>query len=353
LNRRNTFFHKHVYSTAMLKAVQANRKANVNSNGEPQREAGIAVGVWPLFKRAVTAVDTHVKDGRFQRSLALVTAASSLVSGLEVSYEHYKGSFSNLIMYSPVVLSGALTGTAIWAVFSRSAAQTVLRTSSAVTLLDGVIGFGFHIRGISRKPGGWRLPITNIIMGPPIFAPLLFGTAAYLGLMASYLRREEDEALSTVVSAAKLRNEAGTGRYTGWRRELNEGQFQKHLAAVAAVWTVFSGFEAWYSHYKSRFRIWAQWTPIVLAPIQLAACIGTILTKKVAARVLPVTSTLALVDGAVGFGYHVRGIARRPGGRKTWLYNVLYGPPVFAPLLFAACGALGILASLLRREGGE
>ena len=34
--------------------------------------------------------------------------------------------------------------------------------------------------------------MTNIVMGPPIFAPLLFGTSAYLGLMASYLRREKD-----------------------------------------------------------------------------------------------------------------------------------------------------------------
>ena len=26
------------------------------------------------------------------------------------------------------------------------------------------------------------------------------------------------------------------------------------------------------------------------------------------------------------------------------------GPPVFAPLLFAACGTIGLLASLMRRE---
>ena len=31
------------------------------------------------------------------------------------------------------------------------------------------------------------------------------------------------------------------------------------------------------------------------------------------------------------------------------LYNLMYGPPVFAPLLFAASGFLGLLASLLRR----
>lgn len=284
-------------------------------------------------------VNEHIKDGRFQRSLALVAAASSFISGLEVSYEHYKGSYSNLVMYTPVLLSGALTGAAIAGFFSRRAAQTIMRWTSAVTLADGIIGFGFHIRGIQRKPGGWRIPVVNIVMGPPIFAPLLFGTAAYLAFMASYLRREEDP------------KEIGEARLNGWRREIHEGRFQKHLCALAALWGFFSGFEALYSHYKSRFKIWAQWTPVLLAPLQVAACIGAIFQEKIAAKVLPAVSALAIADGSIGFAYHVRGIARRTGGSKHWLYNILYGPPVFAPLLFAACGALGLLASLLRREG--
>ncbi|MFL6414830.1 MAG: hypothetical protein ACJ74Y_04070 [Bryobacteraceae bacterium] len=298
----------------------------------------------PAFLTTATkTVLEHIEGGRFQRSLALVTAGSSLVSGLEVAYEHYKGSYSNPIMYTPVLLSGVVSLTSLGAVFSRRMATGAMRWACVVTLVDGAIGFGFHVRGIARKPGGWKLPVTNVIMGPPIFAPLLFGTAAYLGLMASYLRREEDPP----------RDESERVRHTGWRREINEGQFQKHLAAVAAVWTVLSGVEALYSHYKSRFRIWAQWTPVLLSPVQLGACMGAIFSKRVADRMLPVTSSLAMLNGGVGFFYHVRGILRRPGAEKTWLYNILYGPPVFAPLLFAACGALGVLASLLRRESGE
>lgn len=292
----------------------------------------------PGITRALALANEHIKDGRFQRSLALVSAASSLVSGLEVGYEHYRGSYSNLIMYTPVILSGVLTGAALAGFFSRKAAKRILRWTAAATLADGIVGFFFHVRGIQRKPGGWRLPLTNIIMGPPIFAPLLFGTAAYLGFMASYLRREEDAPDAVDTS------------YTGWRRELHEGRFQKHLCVVAALWTIFSGVEAWYSHYKSRFRIWAQWTPVILSPVQLGVCIGAIVSDRVAKRLLGPVSMLTLTNGAVGFGYHARGIARRSGGLKHWLYNILYGPPVFAPLLFSACGALGVLASLLRRE---
>ncbi len=94
-------------------------------------------------------------------------------------------------MYTPVILSVLLGAAGIAGFFSRRAARTILRLVSVATLGDALIGFYFHVRGIKSKPGGWRLPMTNMIMGPPIFAPLLFGTSAYLGLIASYLQREE------------------------------------------------------------------------------------------------------------------------------------------------------------------
>src|SRR5665213_964257 len=148
-------------------------------------------------------VANAIREGRFQRSLALLTAGTSIVSGLEVAYEHYRGSYSRRVMYTPVILSVLLAVAGIAGFVSRRAARTVLRLVSFVTLIDALIGFYFHVRGIKRKPGGWRLPMTNMIMGPPIFAPLLFGTSAYLGLIASYLRRE-DEALSLPCNSSNM-----------------------------------------------------------------------------------------------------------------------------------------------------
>jgi len=52
----------------------------------------------------------------------------------------------------------------------------------------------------------------------------------------------------------------------------------------------------------------------------------------------------------VGTGYHLRGIVRRSGGTRKPLYNILYGPPIFAPMLMAACGLIGALAYFMRRE---
>lgn len=295
----------------------------------------------------------YIREGKFQRSLALLAGLSSVIAGLEVSYEHYRGSYSNPVMYTPVVLSGALFASGVSAAVSRRAARTVLPVVSAITLVDCLVGFGFHIRGIKRKPGGWRLPIFNIVMGPPIFAPLLFGTSAYLGLVASFLRRED-----SVQSARRLREPA-------WSKllpqkldhheitvvqELREGRFQKHLALATACAAFFSGIEALYSHYKNNFKYKAQWSPIVIAGLLVATALGAIRSPRIAKKLLPAVSALAMADGAAGFYYHARGVVRRPGGIKHPVYNVIYGPPIFAPLLFAACGFLGLLAGMFRRE---
>jgi len=301
----------------------------------------------PLDAVVISALE-HPREGCFQRSLCFIVAATSVASGLEVGYEHYKGSYSNPVMYTPVALSAALAGSGLLGMISRRCARTLLRWVSVVTLADGIVGFFFHIRGVARKPGGWSLPVTNIVMGPPIFAPLLFGTSAYLGWMASYLRREED----LHQPGGRMRELVGelTPGQSDWRTNLRSGRFQKHLSAITVLWAFFSGFEALYSHYKSNFRYKAQWTPVLLTPLLMGSAAGAIKSRRMANTALPAASALALVNGAIGFYYHARGIVRRPAGLKKPLYNILYGPPIFAPLLFAACGFLGLMASLLRRE---
>jgi hypothetical protein len=296
---------------------------------------------------AETAVE-HIQHGTFQRSMALLVAGTSVVSGLEVAYEHYKGSYSNPVMYTPVVLSGVVAAAGVAAFFSGRAARTFLRWASYTTLADGVIGFGFHVRGIARKPGGWRLPITNIVMGPPIFAPLLFGTSAYLGVIASYLQREEEHGLR-----AKAVGALRSAVRKDFREDIREGRFQRHLCLVAAVGTLASGAESWYSHYKDNFKYRVQWSPIVMTPLMLVATIGARVSERIANTLLPVASGLLMLNGTIGTGYHLRGILARPGGKKKPIYNVLYGPPIFAPMLFAACGMLGALAYLMRREPGQ
>ena len=96
-------------------------------------------------------IDLDIREGRFQRWLALIAGLSSVLSGLEVTYEHYRGSYSRRVMYTPVILSGTLAVGGFAGFFSKRAARTVLPVISVITLGDSLIGFYFHVRGSPSK----------------------------------------------------------------------------------------------------------------------------------------------------------------------------------------------------------
>jgi hypothetical protein len=303
------------------------------------------------------AAERHIREGRIQISFSLLTGVAGLFTGLEVLYEHLKGSYNQRIMYTPLILSFALFIAGVWAAFSRWGARVVLRTVSILTLIDGLVGFYFHIRGIQRKPGGWRIPIFNIVMGPPFSAPLLFASVGVLGIIASFLRRETAPSIPSIMEAqlpntaksrwlpSKVARECAT-----FEQNVRTGHFQGTLAVLTALSAFFSGLEALYSHYKNNFAYRVQWTPIITTPLLMAAGFGAIWSRTIARVFLPIASAIAVLNGLVGFFYHARGIRHRAGGTKKVLYNIMYGPPILAPLMFAASGCVGLLASLLRRE---
>ena len=133
----------------------------------------------------------NVEHGRFERSLSGLTAASALVTGVEIYLEHYKASFGDKWMWSPIVLTPPLVVAGIGGVFSRRWAKTVLPVAAGLYTANGLLGEYFHARGVARKPGGWRLWSYNLPMGPPISAPGLMAMVGGMGLLASVLRREK------------------------------------------------------------------------------------------------------------------------------------------------------------------
>lgn len=322
-----------------------------------ENKRGIASQLEKKTLKEAHIIEHDIREGKFQKSLSLITAFSSLLSGFEVLFEHYRGSYSQRVMYTPVFFGWILLMAGLAGAMSKKVARLILPVISVATALDGVIGFYFHILGVARKPGGWRLPVFNIVMGPPLFAPLLFITSGLLGFIASFLRsenapkhlleyfRKQKEPAISKVLPRKISPEI-----IELKQDIREGRFQQFLAGATVFSAFFSGAEALYSHYKSNFAQKIQWSPIIIAPMVMAAALGTIWSRKIAKTLLPLTSLLAVLNGSVGFFYHVRGIMRKPGGLKMPLYNLTYGPPAFAPLLFASTGFLGLLASMLRRS---
>jgi hypothetical protein len=132
----------------------------------------------------------NLRRGRVQRSLAAATAASALPLGLEIWFEHFRGSFGDKWMWTPVVLSPALAGAGVAGVCSQRAAETVLPAVSALYCLNGAIGIYTHVQGVRKRPGGLSEPLYNIVMGPPLLAPGSLALVGGMGLVAALARRE-------------------------------------------------------------------------------------------------------------------------------------------------------------------
>jgi hypothetical protein len=132
----------------------------------------------------------NLRRGRVQRLLASATALSALPLGLEVYFEHFRGSFGDKWMWTPVVLSPVLTAAAVAGVRSERAAATVLPAVSALYCLDGLVGVYTHVQGVRKRPGGFHEPLYNILMGPPLLAPGSLALVGGMGLAAAIAPRE-------------------------------------------------------------------------------------------------------------------------------------------------------------------
>ena len=133
----------------------------------------------------------NLLSGRFQRTLSALTAVSAVGLGFEIYLEHYKGSFGDKWMWTPIVLTPPLTAAGVAGVLSERHARTTLPAVSGLYALDGVIGVITHIRGVHRKPGGFSEPTYNLVMGPPLLAPGSLALVGGMGLVAALARREK------------------------------------------------------------------------------------------------------------------------------------------------------------------
>jgi hypothetical protein len=131
-----------------------------------------------------------LREGRTQRLLSAATALSAPALAFEIYFEHLKGSFGDRWMWTPLVLTPPLTAAGVAGVASERAARTVLPLVSAVYFLDGLAGIVTHVRGVRKRPGGFKELQYNLTMGPPLLAPGSLCLVGALGLAAAVVRRE-------------------------------------------------------------------------------------------------------------------------------------------------------------------
>lgn len=133
-------------------------------------------------------------------------------------------------------------------------------------------------------------------------------------------------------------------------RNVREGRLQRSLSAATAASVVPLAFEIYLEHYKGSFGDKWEWVPIALTPPVVAAGVAGVYSERAAKTALPASSALYGLCGLLGTVLHARGVARRPGGFSEPTYNLVMGPPLFAPGSLALVGAMGLLAPLMRRE---
>jgi hypothetical protein len=132
----------------------------------------------------------NIREGRMQKLLAASTAFSAPPLALEIYLEHYKGSFGDKWMWTPIWLTPPLTAAGIAGFVSPKAARTVLPFFGALYALDGAIGINTHLRGVEKRPGGFHEAHYNLVMGPPLLAPGSLAMVGAMGVLAAIVKRE-------------------------------------------------------------------------------------------------------------------------------------------------------------------
>jgi hypothetical protein len=138
--------------------------------------------------RPIQRVLRDVRTGRFEQTLAALTAGGAAITAGEIFLSHDGASFGNKVMWWPIFVMPTAVPAGIAAVFSKRAAHSVLPAVSAAIVANGLQGTYLHWRGIAQRPGG--ITRYNLESGPPAFAPLLASLVGGMGLLAAVLRRE-------------------------------------------------------------------------------------------------------------------------------------------------------------------
>ncbi len=283
----------------------------------PPRGAADADGALRVGRRATVRAARRLN--RASGMLALSVLADSAV-------EHYRGSFRNKAMFTPLVVSAmALAVSAHGTADRREGAHVVRDGVYALTALTGVAGTGFHVYNVLKRPG--RLAWQNLFYGAPLGAPAAILLSGLLGVYSERLRDIPRGPAPRVLGLP-----AG-----------------RALAAISGIGLFSTAGEAGLLHFRGAYH-----NPFMFAPVTIPP-VGAVLMGDAAlgrpGRNLRLTRwwmRLTMALGFAGVGFHAYGVARNMGGWRNWRQNVLNGPPLPAPpsftgLAMAALAALGLM----------
>jgi hypothetical protein len=305
--------------------------------------AGLVVS--GLALASLLSVDTaQVRAPRARRAIArrraeTVTAAQKLNRAAGVlatsvladsSVEHYRGSFKNKAMYTPLLVSALTLATSVHGTGDmRPIAHKARDTIYLLAAATGLVGTGFHFYNVGKKVGGfcWQ----NLFYGAPLGAPMAILLSGLLGFCSERVRESD------------RRGPEIFGFPAG-----------RAIAAVAGAGLLGTSGEAGLLHFRGAYHNPFMAVPVTLPPIGAALLMSAAAGRRgTSHRFTRWWMRLLALMGAVGVGFHAYGVSRNMGGWRNWTQNVLNGPPLPAPPSFAGLALAGLAALGLMREHGD
>ncbi len=261
---------------------------------------------------------TTVKTARELNRAAGTLAASVLADS---SVEHYRGSFKNKAMYTPLAVSAltlamSLHGTADMRPLAHKARDATYLLAAAT----GLIGSGFHLYNVGKRVGGFSWQ--NMFYGAPIGAPMAILLSGLLGFCSERVRE--------------------TRRTRPRIFGLPAG---RTIAAVAGAGLLGTTGEAGLLHFRGAYHNPFMLLPVTLPPIGAALLLSTAgggsgRTHRITRWWMRALTAM----GVAGVGFHAYGVSRNMGGWRNWSQNILNGPPIPAPPSFAGLALAGLAA---------
>jgi hypothetical protein len=301
--------------------------------------AGIALASDVLLQRPLPRSTPSAQRGSAPRVLrdtptpdrATVTAARRLnraagtlaVSVLaDSAIEHYRGSFKNKAMFTPLIVSALTLATSVHGTSdSRPLAHSLRDTIYALAAVTGVVGTGFHFYNVGKKTGGFSWQ--NLFYGAPLGAPFAILLSGLIGFCSERVRGTSRWKIPTIFNFPAGRT----------------------MAAVIGAGLLGTTGEAGLLHFRGAFH-----NPLMALPVTLPP-VGALLMASAAAgppgRDLWFARwwlRLLTAMGFAGAALHAYGVSRNMGGWRNWSQNILNGPPIPAPPSFTGLALAGLAA---------
>jgi hypothetical protein len=261
----------------------------------------------------------------------LNTAAGTLAASVlaDSAIEHYRGSFKNKAMYTPLLVSALTIATSLHGTADmRALAHKARDATYLLAAATGLVGTGFHIYNVGKKVGGvsWQ----NLFYGAPVGAPMAILLSGLLGFCSERVRETDGQRRRPEI----FRLPAG-----------------RTIAAVVGAGLLGTSGEAGLLHFRGAYHNPFMAVPVTLPPLGAALLMSVAAGR--AGRTHHLTRwwmRLLALMGFVGVGFHAYGVSRNMGGWRNWSQNILNGPPLPAPPSFSGLALAGLAALGLMRE---